>query len=144
VIRYEDILGLSLRKIVIPRFLTIFFRNHIPPRKNLKSDNGKVRESAERWFRKKRDDALGDSQDFIIKAWPVRKVTHEELQDYYTPLLDDTLHVALVNMFETVRQKREIIFNNMREEIPDLNICAVTKRWDEIFILMGYNDILEG
>ena len=144
VIRYEDILGLSVRKIVIPRFLTIFFRNHIPAKTDLQSDDRRVRESAERWFVNKRNDALGDSQDFIAKAWPVRKVSHEEVREYYTPLVGENIHPALIDMFETVRQKREIIFNDMREEIPDINTFAVTKRWEELFILMGYNDILEG
>lgn len=143
VIRYENLFGLSMRKIVIPRFFTIFFRNHIPIRSDLNSHDERKRENAKHWYRAKMRDVIGDVHEFMLSNWGIGVVTADETKRHYEGDMDGTIYNSLVSCFERVRVKRELIFGDMLEEIPDQSPVIIRKRWEELFILLGYNDILE-
>ncbi len=144
VIAYETIMGMSFRKVVIPQLMLNYFQNHIPKKSDLSSDSPAVRQAAEDWYRSKYNDVWGDSINYCAKNWPITSVSHAEATDNYRADMENAIFPALVNMFESIRTKRAAIFVDMEKDHKNLDLDAVGKRWEELFLLMGYIDILEG
>lgn len=144
VIRYEAIIGLSIRKIIIPRILLTFFQNHIPEKSDLDSSDSSVREKAMAWYTRKFNDVMEDSRDFITSKWPIEDFPHSDVVEYYLQGVYTEVLPIMIDMYEKVRIKRLGIIHDMQQEIKELTFPVVSKRWEEIFLLMGYVDILEG
>ncbi len=143
-VTYETILALLVRKVILPRMYTVFFRNHIPDKADLKSSDREIKSKAKDWYRDKLETTMEDVHAFVDDCWTLDAIPYHEVIDNYTPDVMSVFFPAVINMFERIRTKRNTIVKDMRVEIPNLDIKLASRRWEEIYILMGYNDVLRG
>jgi hypothetical protein len=142
-IRFETLFQVVVRAVLLPRLFVVCFRNHLPVRAHLQDGTATEKATAARWYKEKTDILINDFCTHFALNWAIDAVTYEEYMAA-CPERDKVLAGVAAVMFEEVRTKRAGIFADLKEKIKDIDTKAVQTRWEDLYIISGFNDILKG